>query len=188
LGHDVIHPFRGLIVLVAALAGIAFTGTQIVERIATLRDPSTVLACDVNAVLSCSNVLDSWQSSVIFGIPNAFIGAVMFAVLGTAGGLALAGNELNRAALRTLAGLATFFAAFATWFMMQTAFVIGALCLWCIAITTAVGVIGAVLTITAGQRGDLGRTGTVLARSGVLLWIWVGWWIAVAALIAIGLT
>lgn len=182
------HSVRWWTVLVASLAGIAFTGTQIVERIATLRDPDTVLACDVNAVLSCSNVLESWQSSVIFGIPNAFIGAVMFSVLGAAGALALLGNEPNKPALRALAGLATFFAVFATWFMMQTAFAIGALCLWCIAITTAIGVIGAVLTVTAGQRGDLGPAGTVLARSGVLLWIWLGWWIAVAALVAIGLT
>lgn len=179
------QPIRWWTVVIASLAGVAFTGTQIVERITTLRDPDASLVCDVNAVLSCSNVLNAWQSSVIFGIPNAFIGAVMFAILGTSGALMLLGNELNQRTLRALAGLAVFFVAFATWFMMQTAFVIGALCLWCIAITTAIGVIAAVMTITAGQ---FGRVGSILVRSGVLLWVWVGWWVVVAALVAIGLS
>lgn len=179
---------RWVAVLVAALLGIVFTGIQIVERIGTLKDPDMSLVCDVNAVLSCSNVLEAWQSSVILGVPNAFIGAVMFAVLGTAGAVLLSGTEVNRGTMRALTGLAVFFAAFATWFMMQTAFVIGALCLWCIAITTAIGVIGAVMSMTAAQQAYLGRPGVVLARSGVLLWIWIGWWIALAGLMVIGLS
>jgi len=182
------QPRRWVVLVVAAIAGVAFTGTQIVERISTLRDPNASLICDVNAVLSCSNVLDAWQSSVIFGIPNAFIGAVMFTVLGTAGAFVLMGNELNRLTLRLLAGLSIFFAAFATWFMLQTAFVIGALCLWCTVITTAIGIIAAILTVTAGLRGDLGNVGSTLARTGLTLWLWIGWWVAVAALVVIGLT
>jgi uncharacterized membrane protein len=98
------------------------------------------------------------------------------------------GNELNRLTLRLLAGLSIFFAAFATWFMLQTAFVIGALCLWCTVITTAIGIIAAILTVTAGLRGDLGNVGSTLARTGLTLWLWIGWWVAVAALVVIGLT
>ena len=69
-----------ILTAVAAVAGIGFTATQVVERIAILKDPTTTLACDVSATISCSNVLSAWQSSVILGIPNAFIGAVMFSV------------------------------------------------------------------------------------------------------------
>src|SRR6478752_8393728 len=69
--------------LFAALTGLVFTTIQIMERIAILQDPFTRLACDVNSTLSCSQVLTAWQSSVL-GPPNAFVGAAMFAILGSA--------------------------------------------------------------------------------------------------------
>jgi uncharacterized membrane protein len=178
---------RWWLALVAAVAGVGFTGTQIVERITTLRDPSTSLVCDVNAVLSCSNVLAAWQSSVIVGIPNAFIGAVMFTVLGTMAGIFLLTKSPQPVVLWIGAGLSTFFAAFATWFMMQTAFVIGALCLWCIAITTSIGIIAAVFTASAAETSTQGFA-RVLTQSRLLPWMWIAWWIVVAALVAIGLT
>jgi uncharacterized membrane protein len=175
------------VILLAALAGVTFTSVQIVERIATLRNPDLSLACDINAVMSCSNVLEAWQSSVIFGIPNALLGTIMFTILGTSAAAVLLGTVPTRAFLRGLWGLALFFAAFATWFMMQTAFVIGALCLWCIGITTAIGLIGATLTHIAGIRGDLGGVGRTITYSGLAWFIWAGWWVAVAGLLAVGL-
>jgi uncharacterized membrane protein len=175
---------RWWVILIAAIAGIGFTGLQIIERITTLRDPSTSLACDINAVLSCSNVLAAWQSSVMFGIPNAFLGAVMFTVLGTVSSLRLLGTVLTPQVVVGAAGISLFFAAFATWFMLQTAFVIGALCLWCIAITTSIGVIGAIFTATAAAQTRL----AILSRSGLIWTLWGGWWILVMGLVAIGLT
>jgi uncharacterized membrane protein len=176
-----------LIVLLAALGGIAFTGTQIVERITILQDPTAVLACDVNATLSCSNVLEAWQSSVIFGVPNAFIGAVMFTIFASAAIAGLLKSRLSLTYLRLLWGLIVFFAMFATWFMLQTAFVINALCLWCIGITTAVGFIGAALTWLAGTEGALRKAGTTAARTGLWWVIWLGWWVLLAGLLWVGL-
>lgn len=182
------HMKRWWAVLFASLAGLTFTSVQIVERIAILRSPDLSLACDINAVMSCSNVLEAWQSSVVFGIPNALLGAIMFTILGTSAVGALVGAQPPRGYVRALWGLSLFFAGFATWFMMQTAFVIGALCLWCIGITTAIGVIGATLTHIAGDRGDLGVVGRSVTQSGLSWWIWAGWWVAVAGLLAVGLT
>lgn len=172
---------------VAALAGIGFTATQVVERIAILKDPTTVLACDVNASISCSNVLSAWQSSVILGIPNAFIGAVMFSLFLSGALAGLLGSGLSRAYLLTLLGLVVFFAAFATWFMIQTAFVIGALCLWCTGIVTAVAVIGACLTRVAARAAEPGSRIALLDRSSVDLIAWAGWWVLVLGLVAVGL-
>lgn len=176
------------IVLIAALLGIGFTATQLVERIAVLRDPAAAVPCDVNAVLSCSSVLDAWQSSVILGVPNAFIGGVMFAILLSGALGVMLGTPLSRTHLRVLLGLTVFFALFVTWFMVQTAFVIGALCLWCIGITTCVAVIGATLTRVAARDGALGRVGDTLARGGIDLMAWAGWWVLIGALLLIGLT
>jgi uncharacterized membrane protein len=180
--------YKGWIVaLLAAGAGIGFTGTQIVERITILKDPSAVLACDVNATLSCSNVLAAWQSSVILGIPNAFIGAVMFALFASAALAGILKSALSVAYLRFLLALIAFFALFATWFMLQTAFVINALCLWCVGITTAVGLIGATLTHHAGQTNAIGGVGRSIARTGLWWILWLGWWLLVAGLLWVGL-
>ncbi len=74
---------------------------QIVEKIAILKNPATTLLCDVNSVMSCTDVLNAWQSSVL-GPPNALIGAVMFALLGSGAFGAVLGNRVSRAYLATL--------------------------------------------------------------------------------------
>ena len=53
-------------------------------------------------------------------------------------------------------GLAVFFALFATWFMFQTAFSIGSLCLWCTGIVTMVLAICATLTRIAHRAAAFG--------------------------------
>jgi uncharacterized membrane protein len=173
--------------LIASLAGIGFTGTQIVERIAILKDPDSTLFCDVNSVMSCSNVLEAWQSSVILGIPNAFIGAVMFSLFAATSLALVLGSYLSPAFLRSMNFLAVFFAAFATWFMIQTAFVIHALCLWCTGIITAVGVIGAVLTQHCAATGQYGMRAKSLSDAGVVHIAWAGWYAAILGLLYIGL-
>lgn len=174
-------------VVIASLAGIGFTAIQTVERIAVLKDPATALLCDVNSVVSCSTVLGAWQSSVILGVPNAFIGAAMFAVFLSAGLAGALGSQPSRAYVLTILGLVVFFAAFATWFMVQTAFVIGALCLWCTGIVTAVALIGAALTRVAARGSASGSRWALLDRAGVDLIVWAGWWVLVLGLVAVGL-
>ena len=177
--------------LLAALTGLAFTTIQIMEKVAILQDPFTRLACDVNSTLSCSQVLTAWQSSVL-GPPNAFVGAAMFAILGSAALSGLLASTLSRAYLATLWGLAVFFLAFASWFMYETAFGIRALCLWCIGVTTAVVVLCATLTRLADRGNALGQnwfgraTATAVHRQ-LDLAVWGGWWLGVAALLLIGL-
>jgi uncharacterized membrane protein len=179
------------IVLIATFAGLGFTTVQIVEKITILKDPFTSLACDVNATLSCSSVLNAWQSSVL-GPPNSLIGAIMFAILASAAFAGMLGSSFSNAYVATCWGLAVFFLAFASWFMYETAFSIGALCLWCVGITTAVVVICAALTRIADRAaafgdGRFGRGVSTAVRSRLDLAVWAGWWLVVAALLWIGL-
>jgi uncharacterized membrane protein len=178
-------------VLVAALAGIAFTTVQIMEKIDILAHPGTTLFCDVSSTVSCTEVLNAWQSSVL-GPPNSLIGAIMFAVLASAGLAGLLASRLSRAYLVTVWGLAVFFLCFASWFMYQTAFSIGSLCVWCTGIVTAVVVICAALTRIADRAHAFGDTGfgyvvATVVRSRLDLAVWAVWWLAVAALLWIGL-
>lgn len=178
--------------LVAALAGLGFTTVQIMERITILKDPTAGLLCDVNGVVSCSNVLSAWQSSVL-GPPNALIGAIMFALLGSGALSGLLGSRLARPYLVTLWGLAVFFLCFASWFMFETAFSIGSLCLWCTGIVTAVVVICACLTRLAERASAFG-TGTAggvlraAVHTRVDLLVWTAWWLTIAVLLWIGLS
>lgn len=180
-----------VIALVSALAGVIFTSVQIVEKITILKNPGQILLCDVSPLVSCTNVLEAWQSSVL-GPPNALVGAVMFAVFASAGLSGALGSRLARAYVLALWALAVFFLCFASWFMYQTAFTIGSLCLWCTGITTAVIVICAALTRLVVADGALG-TGRIakafefLVRAQLDLAIWVGWWFAIAGLVWVGL-
>lgn len=176
-----------IVVVAASAVGIAFTAQQTVERIATLKDPAAALLCDLNAVVSCTTVLGAWQSSVVLGIPNAFIGAVMFALFLATGLAGLLGSQLSRSYLLTVLGLVVFFALFATWFMMQTAFVIGALCLWCTGIVTAVALIGAAVSRVVVRSSPADGRMALLGRAGIDLLVWLGWWLLVLGLVAVGL-
>ena len=173
--------------LAASVTGIVLTGIQIVERISIAQDPAASLMCDVNSVLACSTVLGSWQSSVIAGIPNAFIGAVLFSIVASASFAALLGSTLTRGFVTVLWAVIVVFALFDTWFMVQTAFVIQALCLWCIGIGTAIAILGAVFTRAAASSGYLGAAMKEAARTGLDLFAWLGWWVIIAGLLVVGL-
>lgn len=186
-------PSRGLwsVVLVASATGIALTTAQILERISMLRTPGSSLVCDIGPAVSCTEVLGAWQSSVL-GPPNAWVGGLMFAILGSGALAAVTGSRLSRGFALTLWGLAAFFLCFATWFMRETAFDIGSLCLWCVGITTAVVVICAALTRVARAARALGdgrasRVLDTLVRTRLDLVLWAGWWAVVAGLVAVGL-
>lgn len=180
------------VVLGASLAGIGFTVVQVLEKITLLKDPGAQLVCDFSERVSCSDVLDAWQSSVL-GPPNSVIGAIMFSVLASGALAGFLGTRASRSYIATLWGLAVFFLAFATWFMAETAFSIRSLCPWCIGITTAVVVIAAALTRIGDRTGSFGDAGfgRLVARAverRLDLALWGAWWLAIGAMLLIGLT
>jgi hypothetical protein len=84
------------------------------------------------------------------------------------------------------------FATFATWFTFQSAFVIGAWCLWCTGIVTVVLTICAALTriATNARAWGNGRTGSTMASAVAArgdIAVWVGWWLVIAGMLAVGL-
>lgn len=97
-------------------------------------NPDTVLTCDINAAVSCGTVAQSWQAALL-GFPNSFIGLISEPVIITIAVAALSGVKFKRWFMFTanvvyLAGL-----VFALWLFYQSAFVIGALCPYCLLIT-----------------------------------------------------
>lgn len=176
-------PPRGwfAVVAVAAVVGMAATVTQIVERVALAQDANANLLCDINGTFSCGNVLTSWQSSVFGPIPNAAIGLSVFALTLGVAGAGLLSSTLAKAAWGVATFFAGFMAAFTVWFLAQTAFVIGSVCLYCLVIGTMVLLInvswwriGERLGYLTGNRVLVGAGWLVRGGTDIVLWVGLG--------------
>lgn len=173
------------LMIVGGVVGGTAAAWQLVERIAYADNPDTTSFCEISSVISCNSIFEHWQSSAL-GVPNTLVSLPVFALLASAGLAGLLGSRLSRAYLATLFGLTVFMAAFVTWYMQQSAFAIGALCLFCTVgaaglITIAIGltrVVDAERALGTGRAGQQLRL-LVEARADIIIWL------GLAALIAV---
>ncbi|MFG2879802.1 vitamin K epoxide reductase family protein [Streptomyces sp. NPDC048337] len=122
-----------LLLLVGGLIGTLASGVLTHDRIRTLEDPLFTPGCNVNAVLSCGDVMTTWQGNLL-GFPNMLLGVAGFAALSGLGIALVAGARFPRWLWRGLwAGIAAGF-AFTVWLVGQCLYVIGALCPWCMVV------------------------------------------------------
>ena len=170
-----------------ALLGVGATIAASYERLELALHPGETLFCDVSSKLSCSSALTSWQGSV-FGIPNCWIALTVFALFASAAVAALTGSELARGYLWFLGFFALFMLGFSLWYLWQTAFAIGSLCMFCILCGTAVVIVNAAIWRMWRRAEILPRTLAVLVDSKLDIVAWAALWIAVAAGIMIGLS
>jgi uncharacterized membrane protein len=182
-----------LALLAAALVGITATIIQIIERIQLAEAPGSALICDLNATFSCGGVIVAEQSSVFGPIPNAAIGLLVFAVMASA---AVAGVSGTRWRLRYwvfVTFLAGFMGGFTIWFLYQTAFVIGKVCLWCLGIGLALLLANASVWRLGWREGHLdgssrfARAARWTIRGGTDLVLWAGLGSLVAIMMVAGL-
>lgn len=130
-----------LIMLLASAVALAVSFVLSAETLELARHPDQLLSCDVNAVLSCSTVAQSWQAEIVrFGglsYPNAFFGIAAESVFVTIAVLGLARVDVPRwfGACTWLGGLAAL--CYSYWLTSQSLFVINALCPWCLALMFA---------------------------------------------------
>ncbi|MFC9295822.1 vitamin K epoxide reductase family protein [Streptomyces sp. NPDC057011] len=119
-----------LLLLIGGLIGTLASGVLAYDRIRTLEDPLFTPGCNVNAVLSCGDVMTTWQGNLL-GFPNMLLGLAGFAALSGLGAALVAGARFPRWLWRGLwAGIAAGF-GFTVWLIGQGLYVIGALCPWC---------------------------------------------------------
>lgn len=127
-----------LIMLIASAAALIVSFVLSAETLELARHPNQALGCDVNAVLSCSTVAQSWQAEIVkfagLSYPNAFFGIAAESVFVT---IAVLG--LTRVKVPTWFAAATWFGGLAAilysyWLTTQSLFVIRALCPWCLAL------------------------------------------------------
>lgn len=120
-------------------AGLALGGAigtvaaflQMLEKLQLLADKSTGLYCNINSVFSCTNVLNAPQSSV-FGFPNSLMCLMLFMVFMIVGLVGLTGGIISRSMRLATQFLTLFTLGFGLWFLWQSTYAIGAICIFCL--------------------------------------------------------
>lgn len=126
--------FLFLIMGISAVFCLIASAVLSVESYHLALNPDAVLSCDVNAVISCGQVAQSWQARV-FGFPNAFIGLASEPVVLTIAIAGLSGVRFPRWFMFSAQIGYTLGLIFAYWLFYQSFFHIHALCPWCLVIT-----------------------------------------------------
>lgn len=127
-----------LIMLIASAVALFASFVLSAETLQLARHPGQTLGCDINGVLSCSTVAQSWQAEIVkfdgLSYPNAFFGIAAESVFVTVAVIGLCQVRVPRwfAACTWFGGLAAL--AYAYWLFSQSMFVINALCPWCMAL------------------------------------------------------
>lgn len=126
-----------------------------IEEIHHLKHPAAALACDINPLIGCGSIMNTWQGHVLFGIPNQFFGLAACTVLITLGVLLLAGVKFPRwiwqgLQLGMIGGV-----AFVGWFIYQSLFVLNHLCPYCMVTWTAILPVAWYTTVYNLHMGNL---------------------------------
>ena len=122
-----------LLLLVGGFVGMLASFILTAERFALLKDPNFTPSCNLNPLLSCVSVSSTPQAET-FGFPNMLFGVVGYAMVMTVGAAMLAGARFKPwfwqlFSLGTLGGI-----LFVHWLFVQSVYVIGALCIYCMSV------------------------------------------------------
>jgi uncharacterized membrane protein len=116
-----------------------------IDAVRLAANPNVSLSCNINAVVSCGAVAESWQAH-LFGFPNAFLGLVAEPVVITIAVASLAGIRFPRGFMFAAQVVYTLGVIFAYWLLYQAMVNIGALCPWCLLVTVSTTLVFATLT------------------------------------------
>jgi uncharacterized membrane protein len=116
--------------VIGGLVGMVAAFLQTLEKLVLLQNSQAVLPCNFNSVFNCSAVLQAWQSS-LFGFPNSIMCLVLFTIF-TVAGVAGLSSTLGKPFRLGVQALTLFTLGFALWFLWQSTYVIGALCIFCL--------------------------------------------------------
>lgn len=177
-----------IILLIGSIIGLVSSLIQTIERISYAVKPEVALQCDINAVFSCSNVFDAWQSS-FFGFSNSLLILAFFGILTGISLTGVSGSKINKKLRLIFQFFALFFLAFGTWYLWQSTFVIGYLCIFCSFNYLAVVIVNWALLRINGD--DIFKSSSSNAKwkkfqqSGADTFLWILWTMLVAGVITL---
>lgn len=150
----------GVWLIVAALMGLTAAFELTLEKIKALAEPGVGAACDFSVIVQCSANINSAQGAVL-GFPNPLIGLMAWPFILVTAVLVLSKVKLPKfywagLTMGTLAG-----ASFAVWLIIQSVYVLGTLCPWCMVTWAA---IIPTFIATLAHAGGEGIFGTKASR------------------------
>ena len=148
------NPWIYSTMLLSALISLTASFVLSVDAMLLAADPEAALSCNINAVLSCGAVGNSWQAS-LFGFPNAFLGLIAEPVVITIAVASLGGVRFPRWFMLAAQVVYTLGLIFAYWLFFQAYYVIGALCPWCLLVTLSTTLVFTSLTHVNIRDGNL---------------------------------
>ncbi|HXH27311.1 MAG TPA: vitamin K epoxide reductase family protein [Candidatus Acidoferrum sp.] len=119
------------VMIAGGLIGMTAAFLQTLEKLTLLQNPHASLYCSINAVFSCTNVLNAWQASV-FGFPNSIMCLTLFTIFSAIALAGLSGAGLGKRLRLGVQVLSLLTLGFAIWFLAQSIYVIGAICVFCL--------------------------------------------------------
>lgn len=131
--------------VISGVIGLYTSFTLSIEAWKLSGNPGLQFRCDVNSVISCTTVANTWQARVL-GFPNAFLGILFESVVLAISVAIIAGVRFPRWYMLGAQALYTIGLLFALWLFAQSYFVIHALCPWCLLITLTTTLVWAGLT------------------------------------------
>jgi uncharacterized membrane protein len=128
--RDRYHTGAFVVILVAGVVGLLASLELSIDAVRLAEDPLADLSCNISSTISCATVGLSSQASLL-GFPNAFLGLITQPVMITIAVAALGGVRFPRWFMLGAHVGFTLGLAFAIWLFVQSYFVIGALCPYC---------------------------------------------------------
>lgn len=160
----------GLALLVSGLLGAAAAAVLLVEKFALLANPFHVPSCTLSAAVNCGAVMTSRQAEVL-GFPNPLIGLATLPVVAATGAAVLAGARMRPWFWIALASGSLIGWAFVCWLVVQSVFVIGALCPYCVVVWVCVPVSALAATSVIARAGRLPSALGTFAPSIAIAWV-----------------
>lgn len=121
------------LLIIGSSIGLLAAIILMVEKIHLLKQPAASLSCDLNPIIACGSVINTWQANA-FGFPNPIIGIAGFAIVLTVGLALLAGAQFKRWFWLGLQSGTLFGVLFIHWLFYQSVYSINALCPYCMVV------------------------------------------------------
>lgn len=145
----------GWLVIVLGFLGASASMVLAYEKLAVAEDPTHIPSCSLNPFLDCGKVLDAGADNLLFGLPNSFVGLVLFGALMAVGVSLLAGAKYKEWFWKLFYSGIVVGVLSVIFFFYQSLFVIGALCLYCMSIWIVVLALAWYSKIWLVERGTI---------------------------------
>lgn len=118
------------ILIVCGLVGLLVSFLLTIDTMRLTENPNLDLPCNINPFISCTSVINSPQGEV-FGFANPLLGIAGFSFVLAVGMMLLSGVEPSRRFWKFFTGGIITATVLIHWFIYQSIFVLGSLCLYC---------------------------------------------------------